>query len=61
MNVILSVVVSCTVLFYGGHVTSESHRIFMKLYRRPRGQVNDVSVEPTHWKYRPNLQWIGSA
>ena len=49
------------VVSYGGQETSESHCIFIKLYRRPRGHESVDNVEPTHWKYRPYLQVIGSA
>ena len=33
-------------VIYGGQETSESHRIFMKLYRRPRGHETESNVEP---------------
>jgi hypothetical protein len=33
---------------YGGQETSESHCIFIKLYRRPLGHESDVKVLPTH-------------
>ncbi len=46
---------------YSGQETSESHCIFIKLYRRPLGHESDVKVLPTHWKYRPYLQFVGSA
>ncbi len=47
-NVILSVsFLSCGVI-YGGQDTSESHCIFIKLYRRPRGHEADVNVKPVH-------------
>jgi hypothetical protein len=41
---------SCQVLLviYGGHETSESHCIFMKLYRRPRGHESVDKAEPAH-------------
>ncbi len=47
-------------VIYGGQETSTSHCIFIKLYRKPLGHESVVSV-PLHWKYRPNLQFIGSA
>ncbi len=38
---------SCEII-YGGQDTSESHCIFIKLYRRPREHEADVNVKPLH-------------